>query len=147
MADTSPLVQALTVVLADTYTLYLQTQNFHWNVTGENFPQYHAMFEDQYDEYAEAIDVIAENIRMLGAKAPGTFGQFQELSTLHMQAEVTSAQAMIKTLVDQTEGVIKSLKAAEAIADELDQLDTEDLMVERLRAHSKFLWMLRSTAE
>ncbi len=141
----STLTDQLSVVLADTYTLYLQTQNFHWNVEGEDFHQYHVMFEEQYTEYAAAIDVIAENIRTFDVAAPGTFAAFSDLATIEMQPNGGSATDMAETLASQTEDLIQQLQALVDIAQDEEDVVVEDLATQRLAVHKKFLWMLRSS--
>lgn len=137
----------LTHLLADTYTLYLQTQNFHWNVKGPLFPQLHKLFEEQYLELADAVDVIAERIRALGSLAPATFTEFQKLSSLKEMRANVSAENMIKKLLKDHETIAEHLLTIFAKAEKADDQGTIDMLTERLRAHEKTAWMLRSSLE
>lgn len=133
--------------LADTYTLYLKTHNFHWNVTGPMFPTLHLMFEGQYGELAVAVDDIAERIRALGMKAPGSYAEFSKLTTIKESVgEVTSTQ-MIADLVAGHEAVIRTGRGLFAMVNEAHDEPTTDLLVQRLRVHEKTAWMLRSMLE
>lgn len=140
----SAVVEQLKTVLATSYALYLQTQNFHWNVRGMHFHSLHELFQSQYEEYAEAVDVIAEHIRTLGEFAPGTFADFSSMSQLDQTPGDIDSQAMVETLVSQTEHLIGLLNQTAQMAGDESDLETEDLMIERLRAHQKHLWMLKS---
>lgn len=135
-------------VLADTYTLYLKTHNYHWNVTGPMFQTLHVLFEQQYNEMWIAVDEIAERIRALGAFAPGSYRQFAELTTVEDadsgDENVPDAQTMIRDLVRGHEAVVKSARAALDVADDADDAATEDLMTQRIQIHEKTAWMLRS---
>jgi starvation-inducible DNA-binding protein len=137
----------LSRVLADTYTLYLKSHNFHWNVTGPMFQTLHLMFETQYNELALAVDLIAERIRALGFPAPGTYRQFAELSAIKEEDGVPKAQDMIRLLVDGHETVARTardvFKAAEGASDQ----PTCDLLTQRMQVHEKTAWMLRSLLE
>lgn len=133
----------LSKVLADTYTLYLKTQNFHWNVTGPMFQTLHTMFEEQYTEMATAIDEIAERIRALGHTAPGSFGEFFELTTIQESNGHVSAENMIKELVKGHQEIINSL---ESFLKENDAV-SQDLMIRRMEVHEKTKWMLSSLLE
>ncbi|MBP9727258.1 MAG: DNA starvation/stationary phase protection protein [Gammaproteobacteria bacterium] len=141
MATTSALKQ----VLADTYALSLKTQNYHWNVTGMHFKTLHVMFEEQYDELAEAVDEIAERIRALGAKTPASFSKFSALTTIKDGNEEASARAMLEDLVVGHEHVVAALLQAKTTAAQNNDDVTEDIMIARLNAHQKTLWMLRAT--
>ncbi|NCN42657.1 DNA starvation/stationary phase protection protein [bacterium] len=138
------IAQGLSHLLADSYTLYLKTHNFHWNVTGPMFQTLHVMFEGHYTELATAVDEVAERIRALGQFAPGSYAQFQELSTIKIGDGVPKAEEMIRELVEGHESVAKTarkvLPAAEAGGDEV----TADLVTQRLQIHEKTAWMLRS---
>jgi starvation-inducible DNA-binding protein len=142
MSKKNNVTDALKKVLAETYSLYLQTQNFHWNVTGGNFYQLH-----KYTEYAEAIDQIAEDIRTLGEEVPGTFTEFTELSSFELKKSAKNETEMLTILLKQTEQLIKSLTELEEVADEVDLITIEDLAVERLRAHKIHAWMLTSQSQ
>jgi starvation-inducible DNA-binding protein len=135
----------LSKLLADTYTLYLKTQNFHWNVTGELFPSLHSFFEKQYEELADAVDVLAEQIRALNAYAPGTFKQFQELMSLKEETTIPNAQKMIQILLNNHEHIIDYLPDMIEKAQKHGDEATADVFIERLRAHQKTAWMLRSS--
>lgn len=144
MAAASGATSGLKVLLANTYALYLKTQNYHWNVVGPHFHSLHGMFEEQYKALAEAVDEIAERIRALGDSAPGSFEEFSKLKTISEAKLKMDSFAMIKDLVESHEAIAKHialiLKQAE---DEQDEV-TQDLLVERLSAHEKTLWMLKA---
>lgn len=137
----------LTHLLADTYSVYLKTQNFHWNVKGPLFPQLHKLFEEQYNELADAVDVIAERIRALNAYAPATFSEFQKLSSIKEDKGTISAHDMIKNLLADHETISEHLLIIFAKAEQADDQGTIDMLTERLRAHEKTAWMLRSSLE
>lgn len=132
-------------LLADTYSLYLKTQNFHWNVMGPFFPQLHALFETQYEELADAIDVIAERIRALGSHTPASFTEFQRLTSIKEETAKVSADHMIKKLLKDHETVSEHLMIIFEKAEEANDQGTIDMLTERLRAHDKMAWMLRSS--
>ncbi len=136
--------EGLSRLLADTYTLYLKTHNFHWNVTGAMFNTLHLMFEQQYNELALAVDEIAERIRALGIAAPGSYRQFAELSTIKEETGVPDAETMIAMLVDDQEAVVRTAReifpTVEAAGDEV----SADLLTQRMQVHEKTAWMLRS---
>ncbi len=138
------IVSALEHVLADTYTLYLKTHNFHWNVTGPKFNDLHAMFMAQYTEMWGAVDLIAERIRSLGAFAPGSYADFARLSQVEEATEVPVAMEMVAQLVDGHETVIRTLRAAFGPAEGGNDQSTLDLLTQRLQVHEKTAWMLRS---
>lgn len=140
-----PVVGALAKLLADTYLLYVKTQNYHWNVTGELFPALHAMFEEQYDELSEATDLLAEQIRSLHEVAPGTMQQFLELSSLTESAQIPSAQKMIQDLYEDHIEIMEELAKNIELAQEHGDEGTADVFIERLRAHQKTAWMLKSS--
>ena len=137
----------LSRVLADTYTLYLKTHNFHWNVTGPMFQTLHLMFETQYNELWAAVDLVAERIRALGFPAPGTYKEFVELSAIKEDQGVPEARDMIRRLVEGHETVARTsreiFKAAEGASDQ----PTCDLLTQRMQVHEKTAWMLRSLLE
>lgn len=138
------IAQGLKVLLADSYTLYLQTHNFHWNVTGPQFRELHLMFEEQYTELATAVDLIAERIRTLGVHAPGTYKDFAALSNIKEIDGVPTATDMLTILTKGHEQIVKTcrevLKPAQKAADE----STTSLVSDRMRLHEKTAWMLRS---
>lgn len=135
---------ALGKVLASTYLLYTKTQGFHWNVAGPLFPQLHAQFGEQYDALAEAIDEIAERIRALGHLAPGSFAQFKKLSALEEQTGAPKAEKMIAELLADHETLIRLARETKDIVEGVGDSESGDLMVERMQAHGKTAWMLRS---
>ena len=139
--------EALSRVLADTYTLYLQTQNFHWNVTGPHFFALHGLFEQQYTELAAAVDGIAERIRAIGHPAPGTYAEFARLSSIDQVTDVPSAEEMVRILAEGNEAIVRTLRDAITIAEEIGDNATVDLLVQRTQAHEKSAWMLRSTLQ
>jgi starvation-inducible DNA-binding protein len=136
---------ALAPLLADTYALYLKTQNYHWNVTGPRFRELHAMFEDQYRALAEAVDEVAERIRTLGFWAPATFGEFARLTSLEEEESVPDAEAMVGKLLEGHEVVLRTARRAMGVAQEARDEGTVDLMVARMAHHEKTGWMLAST--
>ena len=137
----------LSKVLADSYTLYLKTHNFHWNVTGPMFQTLHLMFEQHYNELALAVDALAERIRALGFPAPGTYKSFQSLSSIKEDDGVPKAQEMIRKLVEGHEAVARTARAAFGVADEANDQPTCDLLTQRMQIHEKTAWMLRSLLE
>lgn len=137
----------LSKVLADSYMLYLKTHNFHWNVTGEHFHSLHEQFEEQYTELADAIDEIAERIRALGHKAPGTFKEFHQLTSIKEDTEKPEAMEMVRRLAVANEQVLRTARKALDPAKEADDEATIDLLTQRLHVHSKTAWMLRSHLE
>ena len=136
----------LAKVLADTYTLYLKTHNYHWNVTGPMFNTLHLMFETQYTELWTAVDLVAERMRSLGEFAPGSYAQFAELTSIAEADGVPSADDMVRDLVKGHEAVARTARAAFAVADEANDQPTADLLTQRLEVHEKTAWMLRSMA-
>lgn len=138
------IADGLSCVLADTYTLYLMTHNFHWNVTGPMFQTLHTMFEQQYTELALAVDEIAERIRALGFPAPGTYKQYAKLSSIEEVDEVPSAEEMIRLLVAGQEAVVRTARSVFPAADEANDEPTADLLTQRMQVHEKTAWMLRS---
>lgn len=142
--DRTHIVEGLSRLLADTYTLYLMTHNFHWNVEGPMFNTLHLMFEQQYTELWAAIDLIAERIRSLGAPAPGTYREFGQLTTLNEPDGVPEALDMVAQLVAGHEAVIRTAREAFPAADGANDEATADLLTQRLQVHEKTAWMLRS---
>jgi len=137
----------LSRLLADTYTLYLQTHNFHWNVTGPMFQTLHLMFEQQYNELALAVDLIAERIRALGHPAPGTYSEYAKLSSIKDVQGVPKAKDMIRILVQGQETVVRTARAVFPAADKANDEPTADLLTQRMQIHEKTAWMLRSLLE
>ncbi len=134
----------LAKLLADSYTLYLKTHNFHWNVTGPLFNTLHLLFEQQYIELAAAVDEIAERIRALGFPAPGSYAEFSRLTSIAEAAAIPAAEEMIKQLVEGQEAVIKTARAMFPHVDEVHDEPTADLLTQRMKIHEKNAWMLRS---
>ncbi len=142
--DRKEIAAGLSRLLADNFTLYLKTHNFHWNVTGPMFNTLHLMFETQYNELALAVDLIAERIRALGFPAPATYKQFLKLSSIKEDEGVPSAQEMIRNLVEGHEAVARTARSVFTTAAEANDQPTADLLTERLQVHEKTAWMLRS---
>jgi starvation-inducible DNA-binding protein len=142
--DRREVAEGLSHVLADTYTLYLKTHNFHWNVTGPMFRTLHVMFEEQYRELWEAGDEIAERIRALGFPAPGSYKKFAELTYLQEAEGVTPAAEMVRQLVGDHEVAARTARWALSVARSASDAPSEDLLTRRLTAHEKAGWMLRS---
>jgi len=142
--DRASIAVALSHMLADSYTLYLMTHNFHWNVTGPQFNTLHQMFMAQYTEAWQALDDIAERIRALGHYAPGTYAQYAKLSSIAEPTTVPDATAMVQSLVKGNEAVAKTARAALAQAEKASDAPTADLLTQRLDVHEKNAWMLRS---
>lgn len=134
-------------LLADTYTLYLMTHNFHWNVKGPMFNTLHLMFETQYNELALAVDLIAERIRALGFPAPGTYGEFAKLSSIKEVTGQPKAEDMIKHLVHGQEAVVKTARSLFPALEKASDEPTADLLTQRMQLHEKNAWMLRSLLE
>jgi starvation-inducible DNA-binding protein len=144
-ADTrKEIADGLSRLLADTYTLYLKTHYFHWNVTGPMFQTLHLMFETQYTELALAVDLIAERIRALGFPAPGSYTQYAQLSSISETTAVPKATEMIKLLVEGQEAVCRTARSIYASTAKVSDEATADLLTQRLQLHEKTAWMLRS---
>ncbi|MGV8930724.1 MAG: Dps family protein [Luteimonas sp.] len=146
-ADRKKIAQGLSVFLADAYTLYLKTHNFHWNVTGPMFNTLHLMFETQYTEQWMALDEMAERIRQLGFKAPGSYGEFMRLSSIKQEADLDDSndwREMVRQLVVGNEAVCRTARKALGIADDASDDPSVDLLTQRLHTHEKYAWMLRS---
>jgi starvation-inducible DNA-binding protein len=141
------IANALAKVQADTYTLYLKTHNFHWNVTGPMFQTLHLMFEQQYNELWLAVDALAERIRALGLPAPGTYRQFAALASIKDDEGVPKAEEMIRRLVEGHEATARTARAAFGVASEVNDQPSCDLLTQRLQIHEKTAWMLRSLLE
>jgi starvation-inducible DNA-binding protein len=137
----------LSRLLADSYTLYLKTHNYHWNVTGPMFNTLHVMFEQQYTELATAVDEIAERIRALGHPAPGSYKAFASLTKIKEEAGVPSAEEMIRQLVIGQETVVRTAREIFPLADEAHDEPTADLLTQRMQLHEKNAWMLRALLE
>ena len=142
--DRAAIADGLSKLLADTYTLYLKTHNFHWNVTGPMFQTLHLMFETQYTELALAVDLIAERIRALGFPAPGTYGEYARLSSIKETSGVPKAEAMIRMLVEGQEAVVRTARSIFPAAERATDEATADLLTQRFQLHEKTAWMLRS---
>lgn len=142
--DRAAVAAELSKMLADSYTLYLTTHNFHWNVTGPLFNTLHQMFMTQYTEEWQALDSIAERIRALGHYAPGTYREYAQLSSIKEPTSVPNAEEMVLILVKDNEAVAKTARAALKRADAADDQPTVDLLTQRLDIHEKNAWMLRS---
>ncbi|MBA3997094.1 MAG: DNA starvation/stationary phase protection protein [Candidatus Accumulibacter sp.] len=145
--DRKKIVDGLSRVLADSYTLYLKTHNFHWNVTGPMFQTLHTMFQTQYTEQWNALDLIAERIRALGHPAPGSYKRFVELSSIPEEDGVPKAKDMIRQLVAAQEAVARTARSAFAVVDKANDQPTADLLTQRMEVHEKNAWMLRSLLE
>ena len=146
-ADRKKIAQDLSTYLADAYTLYLKTHNFHWNVTGPMFNALHNMFEAQYTEQWTALDEVAERIRALGFNAPGSYAEFVKLTTIREEPGLTDSadwREMVRQLVVGNEAVCRTAREVLDTADDADDAPTEDLMTQRLQTHEKYAWMLRS---
>ena len=143
-SDRKAIAEGLSRVLADTYTLYLKTHNFHWNVTGPMFNTLHLMFEQQYTELALAVDLVAERIRALGFPAPGSYAQYAKLSSIKEETAVPDAAEMIRQLVAGQEAVVRTARKIFPRVDKAHDEPTADLLTQRMQAHEKNAWMLRS---
>ena len=142
--DRTNIANGLKRLLADSYTLYLQTHNFHWNVTGMQFRQLHLMFEEHYTELAIAVDDVAERIRTLGVAAPGTYKAFAELSSIKEVDGVPEAAEMVDLLTKGHEQVVRTCREVLKIAQAADDESTASLVSDRMRLHEKTAWMLRA---
>ncbi len=145
--DRRKIADGLSRLLADTYTLYLKTHNFHWNVTGPLFNTLHLMFETQYTELATAVDEIAERIRALGLPAPGSYAQFSELTSIREERGVPRATEMIRQLAADQETVARTAREVFPVVDAAGDEPTADLLTQRMQIHEKNAWMLRSLLE
>ena len=143
-ADRQAIADAVSRVLADTYTLYLKTHNYHWNVTGPQFNDLHAMFMVQYTELWNAVDLIAERIRSLGHFAPGSYKAFSELSSIKEEDGVPAATKMLENLLAGHETVARTCREAFPAAEKSGDQPTMDLLTQRMQVHEKTAWMLRS---
>ena len=145
--DRAAIAGGLGRLLADSYSLYLQTHNFHWNVTGPMFQTLHVMFEAQYTELSVAVDLVAERIRALGFPAPATYSEFARLTSITEVAGVPKADAMIRLLVDGQETVVRTARTIFPLAESAADEATADLLTQRIQLHEKTAWMLRSLLE
>ena len=142
--DRRTITDGLSRLLADTYTLYLKTHNYHWNVTGPMFQTLHLMFETQYNELALAVDLVAERIRALGAPAPGSYREFTALSSVPEDDDRPNATEMIRRLVTGQESVARTARSIFPVVEQAHDEPTADLLTQRLQIHEKTAWMLRS---
>jgi starvation-inducible DNA-binding protein len=142
--DRQQIATGLSGLLADTYVLYLKTHNFHWNVTGPMFQTLHLMFETQYNELWLAGDLIAERIRAIGHFAPATYKEFSRLASIQEEEGVPAAEDMIRLLVQGPESAARTARAAFKVSEAANDAPTADLLTQRLQAHEKTAWMLRS---
>ena len=145
--DRDKIAGGLSRLLADTYTLYLKTHNFHWNVTGPMFNTLHLMFMGQYTELWNSLDIIAERIRALDCPAPGTYREFAKLTSIKESEGVPNATEMIRQLVDGQEIVARTARSLFPIVDKANDQPTADLLTQRMQVHEKNAWMLRSLLE
>lgn len=143
--DRVAIAEGLKRLLADSYTLYLQTHNFHWNVTGPQFRELHLMFEEHYTELAVAVDDIAERIRTLGVIAPGTYKAFAELSSIKETDGIPASGEMVDILTKGHEQVVRTAREVLKAAQEADDESSAALVSDRMRIHEKTAWMLRAT--
>ncbi|MDR3491051.1 MAG: DNA starvation/stationary phase protection protein [Gammaproteobacteria bacterium] len=146
-AHTQKVADELTHYLADTYLLYLKTQNFHWNVTGPNFHSLHLLFESQYQELTAAVDLIAERIRALGSVTPASFSHFIKLSSLKEENGVPNATHMISQLLHDHETISHHAQIIFTVAEKNNDQATMDMLIQRMQEHDKAAWMLRSLLE
>jgi starvation-inducible DNA-binding protein len=145
--DRSKIAKGLSCLLADSYTLYLMTHNFHWNVTGPMFNTLHLMFMQQYTEQWTALDLIAERIRALGSPAPGTYKEFVKLTSIQEIGGVPKAMEMIRHLVSAQEATARTARGLFPVVNAANDQPTADLLTQRLEVHEKTAWMLRSLLE
>ena len=146
-ADRIEIAEGLKRLLADSYTLYLQTHNFHWNVTGPQFRELHLMFEEHYTELATAVDDIAERIRTLDVVAPGTYREFAQLSSINEVEGVPSSAKMVNLLTSGHEQVVKTSREVLRVAQQAEDESTASLVSDRMRIHEKTAWMLRAISQ
>ena len=146
-SDRAKIVDGLSALLADSFTLYMMTHNFHWNVTGPQFNSLHLMFMGQYTEQWNALDIIAERIRALGHPAPGTFAEFAKLTSVKEVSGVPKATDMVRHLVDAQETTARTARKLFPVVEAANDQPTADLLTQRLEIHEKTAWMLRSLLE
>ena len=142
--DRQKIAEGLSRLLADSYTLYLKTHNYHWNVKGPLFNTLHQMFEAQYSELAVAVDEIAERIRALGEPAPGSYKAYAQLTTIEEEDSVPDAEQMIRQLLKGQEAVVRTARSVIGAAEAANDEPTADLLTQRMQVHEKNAWMLRS---
>ncbi len=147
LAERRAIAEGLSALLADSYTLYLMTHNFHWNVTGPQFNSLHAMFMGQYTEQWNAIDIIAERIRALGFPAPGTYGEFARLTSIREPEGVPDANEMVRQLVVAQEATARTARNLFPVVEAARDQPTADVLTQRINVHEKTAWMLRSLLE
>ena len=145
--DRTKIAEGLAHLLADNYTLYLKTHNFHWNVTGPMFNTLHLMFETQYNELWLANDLIAERIRSLGIPSPGTYAEFVKLASIKETPGQPKAEEMVRLLVEGNEAVVRTARKIFPVVDKANDEPTADLLTQRMQIHEKNAWMLRSLLE
>ena len=145
--DREKIVRGLSALLADSFTLYLMTHNFHWNVTGPQFNSLHLMFMGQYTEQWNALDIVAERIRALGHPAPGTYKEFVKLASIKEVEGVPKSDEMIRHLVDAQEATARTARKLFPVVEAAGDQPTADLLTQRLEVHEKTAWMLRSLLE
>jgi len=141
------LINLLKKVLADTFTFYLKSHNFHWNVEGSNFPQYHEFYGNVYEDLHGAVDVIAEQIRALDAYAPGTMAEFLDMTEIEEQPERLDGVAMANELAGDNDKVIKTLELCDKLANQFEQIGLSNFLQDRIDKHKKLGWMLRSISK
>ena len=141
--DRKRLAEGLSRVLADSYTLYLKTHNYHWNVEGPNFKAFHDLFEEQYTDLATAVDDVAERIRALGHRAPGSYSEFMEIGAIKEDTGHPDAMTMVRRLAEDQETVANTCRQVLQTAGEANDVATDDLLSERVKVHEKNAWMLR----
>lgn len=146
-ADRAAIAEGVSRLLADSYLLYVKTHNYHWNVTGPMFQTLHVLFEAQYTELAVALDEIAERIRALGFRAPGSFAEFSTLASIQESSDPMTADAMVRDLVLGQEAVVRTARSVLPLAGDADDQPTVDLLTQRMQVHEKNAWMLRSLLE
>lgn len=146
-SERGEIAQGLSRLLADTYTLYLKTHNYHWNVTGPMFQTLHTMFETQYTELAGAVDLIAERIRALGFPAPGSYRAYAKLSAIEEEEQVPPAESMLANLVKGHETVVRTARSVFPVVEQANDQPTADLLTQRMQVSEKNAWMLRSLLE
>lgn len=146
-AARADIAQGLSRLLADSYTLYLKTHNYHWNVTGPQFSTLHTLFETHYTELALAVDQIAERIRALGHPAPGSYGSFAALTSIPEEDDAPDANEMVRRLVAGQEAVVRTARSVFPLVDEAGDEPSADLLTQRMQIHEKNAWMLRSLLE
>ncbi|MGF1666037.1 MAG: Dps family protein [Acidimicrobiia bacterium] len=146
-ADRKEIAEGLAHLLADSYTLYLKTHGYHWNVTGPMFRSLHLMFEEQYMELRDAVDVVAERIRALGFPAPASYAEFSRLAAVGGEEGTPDAMEMVRRLVAGNETVIRTARSLVKVAESAVDVATADLATQRIQIHEKTAWMLRATAQ